>query len=259
MALIKMDTGFNIEVDLAISPFHKRLFAWLIDLLICWLYVKVLAAVFNLESFFIWVWSWQDSKFWPAFTISFSILFYHLISEIALNGRSIGKMAMNIKVITAEGGQPSIGQYLLRWAFRLLDFPLIIVAMLFSKEIPFWCFPLVFIGLFCVIATKMSQRIGDLVAGTIVIDLKNATSWQDTVFTEVESTYQPRYPKVMQLSDSDINTLKSIIENVKKKNDYDLSMRIADRIKSKLKMESDQDSLDFLETLLKDYNYYATR
>jgi protein-arginine kinase activator protein McsA len=75
----------------------------------------------------------------------------------------------------------------------------------------------------------------------------------------VESTYQAKYPQVMQLSDRDINTLKSIIENVKKKNDYELAMRIADRIRSKLKMESDQDSLDFLETLLKDYNYYSTR
>ena len=62
----------------------------------------------------------------------------------------------------------------------------------------------------------------------------------------------------MQLTDRDINTLKTIIQSVKRKNDYDLSMRIADRIKSKLKMESDQDSLDFLETLLKDYNYYST-
>jgi hypothetical protein len=60
------------------------------------------------------------------------------------------------------------------------------------------------------------------------------------------------------LSDRDINTLKSIIETVKRKNDYDLSMKIADRIKSKLKMNSDQDSLDFLQTLLKDYNYYST-
>jgi transcriptional regulatory protein LevR len=45
---------------------------------------------------------------------------------------------------------------------------------------------------------------------------------------------------------------------VKKRNDYDLSLKIADRIQSKLKMRTDQDSLAFLETLLKDYNYYST-
>ncbi len=101
--------------------------------------------------------------------------------------------------------------------------------------------------------------LGDLVAGTILIDTRARTSWQDTVFTELEENYQPRFPEVMRLSDKDINTLKSIIGVVKKRGEYDLSMRIGERIKSKLKIESDQDSLDFLETLLKDYNYYSTR
>ncbi len=44
----------------------------------------------------------------------------------------------------------------------------------------------------------------------------------------------------MKLSDKDINTLKSIIGTVKRKSDYDLSMRIQERIKSKLQIESDQ-------------------
>jgi hypothetical protein len=117
---------------------------------------------------------------------------------------------------------------------------------------------LVFAGLFCVIFTPRSQRIGDLLAGTILIDLKNHTSWQDTVFTEVEATYQPRYPQVMQLSDRDINTLKSIISTIRRKNDFNLSLKIADRIKSKLRIDSEQESLDFLQTLLKDYNYFST-
>jgi hypothetical protein len=121
-----------------------------------------------------------------------------------------------------------------------------------------WMILFVFAGLICTIATPKSQRVGDLVAGTILIDLKNRTSWQDTVFTEVESTYQAKYPEVMQLSDRDINTLKNIIETVKKRNDYDLALKIAYRIQSKLKIHPDQDSLEFLQTLLKDYNYYST-
>ncbi|MBC7848409.1 MAG: RDD family protein [Chitinophagaceae bacterium] len=246
MALVKLDTGFNIEVDFAISPFHKRLFAWAIDIVIAWVYIQIMNALID------------DYSYWITLAVSAPVVFYHLIMEVSFNGKSLGKMALNIKVITAEGGQPSVGQYLLRWLFRMLDFPIFILALLVYQQIPWWTFPLLFCGLFCVILTPMSQRIGDLVAGTIIIDLRNRTSWQDTVFKEVESNYQPRYPQVMQLSDRDINTLKSIIENVKKKGDYDLSMRIAERIKSKLKMNSDQDSLEFLETLLKDYNYYST-
>jgi hypothetical protein len=168
--------------------------------------------------------------------------------------------------MTQQGGEPSISQYLIRWLFRIIDFPIFIIfAIIFmtlegtNLNSTYWLmFPWAFAGLLCVILTSKSQRIGDLVAGTILIDLRNRMSWQDTVFTEVESTYQPRYPQVMQLSDRDINTLKSIIEQVRRKNDYSLAMKIADRIKSKLRMDSNQDSLEFLQTLLKDYNYYST-
>jgi uncharacterized RDD family membrane protein YckC len=249
MLLVKLDTGFNIEVEFPISPFHKRLFAWLIDMFICWIYLQLISAIMD-SSIFGFDWR-QVVAFLP-------VMFYFPVSEILMNGQTLGKMAMRIKVITEEGGQPSIGQYLIRWLFRMIDFPYWLIATVAYGILPWWILPLVFLGLVCVIFTPRSQRVGDLLAGTILIDLKNRTSWEDTVFTEVESTYKPRYPQVMQLSDRDLNTLKSIIKSVRKNNDYQLAMKIADRIKSKLKMDSDQDSIEFLETLLKDYNYFAT-
>ena len=255
MLSVKLDTGFNIEVEFPVCPFHKRLMAWIIDLFVCWFYVKIMATFFDLPSFFIFVSDMQAK----GILVGLPVLFYHLVCEMTMNGQSVGKMAMGIKVITVDGGQPGVGQYLIRWIFRLVDFPLLVVGAVITNELPWWMFPLVFAGLFCVIFTKRSQRIGDLVAGTMLIDLRNRTSWQDTVFTELDASYTPRYPQVMQLSDRDINTLKSIIETVKKRRDYDLSLKIAERIKSKLKMESEEDSFDFLQTLLKDYNYYSTR
>lgn len=249
MLLVKLDTGFNIEVEFPISPFHKRLFAWLIDVFICWLYLQLMTAIIDVPMF---------GMSWIQVVIGIPVLLYFPLCEITMNGQTLGKMALRIKVITEEGGQPSMGQYLIRWLFRMIDFPWWLLGAVLNQILPWWILPLIFIGLACVIFTPKSQRIGDLLAGTILIDLKNRTSWQDTVFTEVESTYKPRYPQVMQLSDRDINTLKSIIESVRKKNDYQLAMKIGDRIKSKLKMDSDQDSIDFLQTLLKDYNYYST-
>jgi hypothetical protein len=50
-----------------------------------------------------------------------------------------------------------------------------------------------------------------------------------------------------------------IIDTVKKNNNHELALRIAERIKWKLNMQGDQDPQDFLETLLKDYNYYSSR
>jgi uncharacterized RDD family membrane protein YckC len=253
MLLVKLDTGFNIEVDFPITPFHKRFFAWGIDLVILYAYFmlgsRLLVAIFGV--------GWGEAE-WAQILFGLPALLYHLLCEVFLNGQSIGKKALQIKVITADGGQPSLSQYLIRWVFRLADFPLWVLGAVFVGQLPWWCGVFVFSGLACVLMSHHSQRIGDLVAGTILISTRTRTSWEDTVFTELESNYQPKFPQVMQLSDKDINTLKSIIGTVKRKSDYDLSMRIGERIKSKLLIESDLDSLDFLETLLKDYNYYST-
>ena len=250
MSLVKLDTGFNIEVEFAITPFHKRFFSWMIDVVIIVTYSLLMRKLLV---------SMTEEREWIFVLVGLPPLFYHLICEITLNGQSIGKKAMAIKVITADGGQPTLSQYLIRWSFRLADFPVWILGAIAYDELPWWCAVFLFAGIACVLSTPYTQRIGDLVAGTIIIDTKTHTSWEDTVFTELENNYRPRFPQVMQLTDKDINTLKSIIGTVRKKNDYDLSMRIGERIKSKLHIESDQDSLDFLETLLKDYNYYSTQ
>jgi uncharacterized RDD family membrane protein YckC len=252
MLIVKLDTGFNIEIDFPISPFHRRLFAWLIDVVIMFVYTWTLGRVLDFMV------RWRHME-WVAILIGLPVVFYHLLFEVLCNGQSIGKMGMSIKVISADGGQPSISQYLIRWLFRIADLPIWILIAIRQDELPWWSSLLLFSGLACVIFTKKSQRLGDLVAGTIVIDTKNQTSWQDTVFTEIEADYHPSFPEVMRLSDKDINTLKSIIETVRRKNDSELGIRIADRIKTRLQIQSDKDALEFLETLLKDYNYYAIR
>jgi uncharacterized RDD family membrane protein YckC len=250
MLVVKLDTGFNIEVDFAITPFHKRLLAWIIDSVVLIAYFLVGSKLLNI--------GFGEGMEWVFVLFGLPPLFYHLICEILMNGQSVGKKALGIKVITADGGQPTLSQYLIRWVFRLADFPIWVLAAVSMNSLPWWCAIFLFGGIACVLITPHSQRIGDLVAGTMIIDTRVHTSWEDTVFTELEGDYQPRFPQVMHLSDKDINTLKSIIGAVKKKSDYDLSMRIGERIKSKLHIESDQDSLEFLETLLKDYNYYST-
>lgn len=250
MLHVKLDTGFNIEIDFQVAPFAKRLLAWLIDIVIIIAYYLLLNVFMGSLWFMIG---------WLTVLISIPPLLYHLLCEVFLNGQSIGKKVLRIKVIAANGGQPTFSQYLIRWLFRLADLPIWLPQAISSGALPWWCMIFIFGGLASIIITPHSQRIGDLIAGTILIDTRNRTSWEDTVFTELEETYQPRYPKVMQLTDKDVNTLKGIINTVSKNGDYDLSMRIADRIRTKLDIQSDQDSLDFLQTLLKDYNYYSTR
>lgn len=253
MAQVKLDTGYNIEVEFPLAPFHKRMVAWVIDLLACWLYVFVITSILDIESFFVFTNVWQLE----GLLISLPVLFYHLIMEVSTNGKSLGKLVMNIQVITAEGGQPTLGQFLIRWIARLIDFPYWIPAAVAFNSLPWWTMPLTFGGLISIILTDKSQRIGDVVAGTMLIDLKTRTSWEDTVFTEIETNYQPRYPQVMQLSDKDLNILKSIISSIRKRSDHRLAEKISDRIRNKLNIQTEEEAYPFLLTLMKDYNYYS--
>ena len=252
MLSVKLDTGFNIEVAFPISPFHRRMFAWCIDVLLMFLYGLVCEKLFGFLPE-----KKAANTEWLVVLIGLPVLFYYPLMEILTNGQTVGKRLLGIRVITLEGGQATVSQYLLRWVFRTADFPVWIFAAIFTGALPWYCSILTFSGIGCVIMSHKSQRIGDIIAGTIVIFTRSKTSWQDTVFIEVEAGYKPRYPEVMRLSDKDLNSLKSIIEAVKKNNNREIAFRISERIKSKLSMQADQDPLEFLETLLKDYNYYT--
>lgn len=248
MALLKLDTGFNLEVEIPVAPFPKRLLAWIIDGAACIIYYLLVLAI-----------SYASGTSWLIYIFMLPYLLYYLLCEILLNGGSLGKLAVGIRVIAEDGGTPTGNQYMVRWLFRLIDSPFGFMLMVTGQILPWWCFPLIFTGIAVTIFTPKSQRIGDILAGTILIDTRTRTNINDTIFTEVESTYQPRYPEVMKLSDKDINTLKGILQSITSRGDMAMAMRIADRIKAKLNLQSDEDSFQFLHTLMKDYNYYTTR
>lgn len=256
MSVVKLDTGFNIELTLPIAPFHKRLFAWSIDLLIqgsyLWIANMILEGMFS-ESWF---------SLYPFLSVIMLLptFLYHLLCEILNNGQSPGKKAMSIKVITTEGGQPSISQYLIRWAFKTIDLPFWIMAGINNGNWPPWTFLFLFSGVICMYYSKKSQRIGDLIAGTVLINTKAETSWQDTVFMEVEENYQPVFLQVMQLSDKDINTIKTVLKSASiMHTNTEYLDNVSWKLKYALKIETDLPSKDFLELLLKDYNYLSTK
>ena len=63
----------------------------------------------------------------------------------------------------------------------------------------------------------------------------------------------------MKLSDRDINTIKNVITQAQKTNNFDMCNRVAFKVQDVLKVSSDMYAIDFLEKILEDYNYLATR
>jgi hypothetical protein len=172
-------------------------------------------------------------------------------------------MAMGIRVMSLEGGDPTLSQYLLRWFFRVWEWPLVFSFVLPGFQI---MLQLIVVGVFGVIViiiiavTEKNQRLGDLAANTAIVNTKIQSSIHDTVFMEItQKNYEVLFPQLLKLSDRDINTIKSVLNQSYKTNNYEMAHRIAARIKNVLHVENDLEVDIFLERLIADYNFLATR
>lgn len=277
MAIIKVQTNFNIDLEFEAAEFARRLGAWLIDLFIQIFYLiiagKILGAILNGRSV-----NLDDTYDAWAISLLFFLpfLLYHPVMEITMTGQSIGKKLMKIRVVNENGGKASIGQYLIRWLIRTSDLALMIIvyyiillsstsaeyigdaAQQVAKAMGF-AILLLLIDIILVVASKKTQRLGDLLAGTIVIRTNPKGSIHDTVFLEVAQNYIPSFPQIMQLSDRDINSIKGILDTSRKKGDFQLAAMASEKIKNHLKIESTLSPFDFLEVVMKDYNYLSTK
>jgi len=260
MPTVQINTAFNVGLDFEIAPFHKRLVAYLIDFALLAIYLLSMKHLFyeefNLDT--------EKSTGIDILIISLPMLFYSLLTELLLNGQTIGKKIMKIRVISLEGGEPTFGQFILRWITKFFEWPFLF-GYIYASSIALFMYAM-YTGFFgvavaiAILVTKKSQRLGDLAAGTVVVDAKSFMSVNDTIFIPINSSnYKPVFPEVMRLSDNDINTIKTVLTQARKNHNHDICMRIEYKIKDVLKIESRLSSTDFLEKLLEDYNYLATK
>ena len=264
MSVIRIMTNFNIELEFPAASFLRRLAAWCIDIVILFIYTRISIAIIESVST-----SVNEQMMWVVlllFLIPF--LAYHLICEATMNGQSFGKKIMQIRVVNENGGQPGIGQYVIRWLIRTSDLMAVIILILIVETAGrggnpenFWRVGIP-LGLFItdiilVNTSKKNQRLGDMLAHTLLIKATEKHTIEDTVFLQVADNYVPSFPQVMQLSDRDMNSLKGILDTARKKGDYNLAEMASEKIKNHLKIQTTLSPFEFLEVLLKDYNYLS--
>jgi len=56
-----------------------------------------------------------------------------------------------------------------------------------------------------------------------------------------------------------MNTIKGVLNNHNKYNNFDVATRISEKVRTVLNINEYQEPVEFLETLLKDYNYYSNQ
>ncbi len=271
MAVIKVPTSFNIDVEFQIPEFFRRLISLLIDIVIEFFYLLIATQLFKIVAGSSDL-SNPDSAYnmqGIALLLIVPVLVYHVFFEITLNGQSVGKKVMGLRVVDEKGGKASISQFFIRWLLRISDVWIasLIIFLISNPQfdnlqtgfIVLFAFGFLLTDIILVLSSKKGQRIGDLLARTILIRTSSKSNIEETIFQEVADNYVPSFPQIMQLSDKDINAIKSILETARKKGDYEMASKAADKITSHLKIETSMPPFDFLDVLLKDYNYLSVK
>lgn len=262
MPIIQIETAFNIDLEFEIAEVHKRLLAYLVDFSILILFFTSMKYFyyggFNLVS----IGTLKSHVGLDILTISIPMLLYSLTCEVFMNGQTIGKKILNIRVISLDGEEPSLSQYLIRWIFKVFEWPFFFGYTYFSLQsilgyiiiTGFWgLVVLIFIAV-----SKKNQRLGDIAANTVVVNTKSPFSVDDTIFMDIaEKDYVVTFPEVLKLSDRDINTIKNVVNLYRREHNSQTCDRVASKVQEVLHIHSDMYSINFLETLLSDYNYLA--
>lgn len=162
--------GVPIGFDLASRG--ARLGAQLLDLLLTWT-----AAIA-----FVLLVVWLQLVGWNAFVALVSLLVfllrvpYYILSELVWNGRTPGKRIVRIRVISADGRRLTPWQIAARNLMKEVEFftPFTLMMAASSDSLGGWGIAImwVWVGAVAVVffANRNRQRLGDMIAGTLVVE-----------------------------------------------------------------------------------------
>ncbi|MFC7357600.1 RDD family protein [Jejudonia soesokkakensis] len=238
MANIAINTTQNVNLDYKIASVGERILAFLIDLVLFMVYFYVIEIITSAMQMAI-------SDNWTVFGLQqlllFPVFFYSLYMHILFNGRTLGKYIMKTRVVMMDGSPVHWSNYLTLWMLRLIDI---------------WMFACS-IGILTIIFSEKRQRLGDMAAGTIVITTKKKVHITHTILEEVENTYEPKFLNVTVFTDKDARLIKETYQIAVRSSDYKTLNMLRKKVEGILEVESDLYDKQFIDTVLKDYNYFT--
>lgn len=238
MGNLAINTAQNVNLNYKLIGLGERFVAFLIDGVILITYITIMENLVEFSKIFD-ADNWTRQGFLGLFLLP--AFFYSLICHIAFGGQTIGKMIMRIKVVRLDGAPTEWYNLLVRWMLRLVD-----IWLFFAS-----------IGVMSILLSDRKQRVGDAAAGTVVISVKNKEKISSTILEEVKDDYQPIFSNVTLLTDKDVRIIKEAFLIARRDNDFKMLTLLRTKICNTLQIESDLFDKEFINTVLKDYNYYT--
>ncbi|WP_298777422.1 RDD family protein [uncultured Polaribacter sp.] len=267
MKTLQIKTAQNVNIKFTVANTFERLIAFVVDNIVKFGYFYFCIYFFNFSLFD----SATGGDRWSikALDILFflPITFYSLYTEILMDGQTLGKRLLKIKVINIDGFKPTVSDYIIRWFLRVVDFNLFMLIFIYivslglsDQFILLWIFFLFgkLVGFLLIIFTDKGQRFGDIIANTIVISLKDRINFSETIIEILKDNYMPTYPNVIKLSDNDARIIKETFKTASKFNDYKTLIKLRSKILEVTDIKPlHKTDKEFIDIILKDYNFYT--
>jgi len=237
MEQFQIETAQNITINQNTSHLGERMLAYIIDTFIIVVYT-ILMFVF-LASLDI-----DMGDQWAFYLIlSLPAFLYYLLFETLMDGKTIGKGAMNLRVVKLDGSKPNFGNYFVRWALRIID-----VGITSGGA-----------AVLTILIRGKGQRIGDIAAGTTVISEKKHVSLKDTLLRELPEDYKPTFPQVTVFKDQEMRTIKELYDKARLNGNHNVIVSLDKRIKEVLGVQTALKPIEFVDVIINDYNYYTQK
>ncbi|WP_430909081.1 RDD family protein [Maribacter sp. 2-571] len=235
MEQFQIETAQNISIGQNTAHLGDRMLAYIIDSFIILVYL--ILSVLLLISMGV-----DAGDQWAFYLIlNLPALLYYLLLETFMNGKTIGKSLMNIRVVKLDGSRPGFASYFVRWILRIVDVSLTSGGL----------------AVLTILVRGKGQRIGDLAAGTTVISEKQRVTLQDTLLRELPEDYRPKFPQVTVFKDAEMQTIKELYDNAKRNGNHQVIISLSDRIKEVAQIVTDLKPIDLVDVVIKDYNFYT--
>lgn len=237
METITIKTTQNVTIEYDPAPYSSRLIAFVIDFFIVNFSFNILRSIIGIII--------PGSMSGRAIIlIGIAVLFlYHFVMEVFADGQSLGKKLLKIKVVKLNGSEPRVSDHLLRTIFLLVDF-------LFTAGI---------LGSVLIISSGKKQRLGDIAAGTALINKTPSSKFKLSDILEIDDldVYEPQYPEIRNMKESDMLLVKKVIQRYQRYRNRAHSeavVQTVERISELLELEEvPKKKIAFLKTVLKDY------
>jgi len=239
MSEFTIQTAQNVKIEQNLAGIGQRLFAFFIDMFFLALFYYFLLLLLEKSGIV------EIGKSWAFVSVmSLPYFLYYPVLQYWNNGQTIGKQILQLRVVKIDNTHPGLGDFLIRWVIRLFEvFPAVVPGL----------------ALLVMVVNNKKQRLGDIAAKTTVISEVKKTNLKQSIFEDIDKDYQALFKSVQKFSDKDIQLIKDVFREAKKRKNLQILQALTRKIEETIHVNKPDDfsHSQFIDRIIKDYNYYS--